>query len=128
MSKRPETRQTLAEILASCSETLDANKISKATVYLDSTDVEDDTPLHVMLWRDDIHAAKSLIEAGADLNAVGDMSETRRHLATRRGQLGIIALLLDKGADPDMKSEFDQTPRSLPADMDREIRQVCSNR
>jgi ankyrin repeat protein len=127
MSKRPKTRQTLAEILASCSETLYPDKMGKAAVHVDSTDVEGDTPLHVMLWRGDIHAAKSLIEAGADLNAVGDMSETPLHVATRKGNLEIIALLLDKGADPDVTSEFNQTPRSIAAQMNRETRQLYSN-
>lgn len=128
MSKRPKTRQTLAEILASCSDTLFPDKMGKAAVYVDSTDVEGDTPLHVMLWRDDIHAAKLLIEAGADLNAVGDMSETPLHVATRKANLEIIGLLLDKGANPDAISEFEQTPRSMASAMDREIRQLYSNR
>lgn len=127
MSKRPKTRQTLSQILASCSETLYPDKMGAAAVNVHSTDVEGDTPLHVMLWRGDTHAAKCLIEAGANVQAIGDMSETPLHIATRKGNTKIVALLLEKGANPDANSEFDQTPRSIASEMSREVRQLYSN-
>ena len=67
MPKRAKTRQSLAEILASCSDTLFPAEMGKAVVKIDSQDCDGDTPLHVMLWRDDTYGAKCLIDAGAPM-------------------------------------------------------------
>lgn len=127
MSKRPKTRQTIAEILASCSDTLFPAEMGEAVVHINSTDADGDTPLHVMLWRGDSYGAKCLIAAGADVNAAGDMSETPLHIATRKGKADIIMLLLEKGADPNMKSEFEQTPRSLATEIGPDITRLFTN-
>lgn len=127
MSKRLKTRQSLEEILASCSDTLFPAEMGDAAVNIDSTDVVGDTPLHVMLWRDDTYGAKCLIDAGADVNAVGDMSETPLHVATRKGNAEIITLLLEKGANPNIKSEFDQTPRSIATELGQVVTRLFTN-
>ncbi len=98
--------------------------MGKAVVEVNSKDVEGDTPLHVMLWRDDNYGAKCLIEAGAEIDAVGDMSETPLHIAVRKNNIEVAELLLSKGADPDIVSEFGMTPRAAAADQSREMRQL----
>lgn len=113
MPKRIKTRQSLEEILASCSDTLFPAQMGKAIVNITSTDVDGDTPLHVLVWRENIFGVKCLIAAGADVNAIGDMSETSLHVAVRQDNAEIISLLLENGAEPDIRSEFDQTPRSM---------------
>jgi ankyrin repeat protein len=127
MSKRPKKRQTLQDILASCSDTLFPAEMGEAPVRIDSADVEGDTPLHVMMWRNDTYGAKCLIAAGADVNAVGDMSETPLHVAIRNGNADIISALLEKGANPDAVSEFNQTPRSMAAALGHDNRRLFTN-
>jgi ankyrin repeat protein len=105
--------RTLEQILASCSETLFPAQFGAAPVALNTTDCNGDTPLHVMLWREDREAALMLIAAGADVNAVGDMSETPLHVAVRWGDAGAIEALLKAGANPEAVSEFGETPRSI---------------
>ncbi len=66
-----------------------------------------------MLWRDDTAAALALIEAGAKVNARGDMSETPLHIAVRQKNERAVDALLKAGADPDAVSEFGESPRRL---------------
>ena len=124
MSKRPKTRQSLDEIQASCSDTLFPAQMGKAPVQIDSQDVDGDTPLHVMLWRGDTYASICLIEAGADINAVGDMSETPLHVAVRKENIKVVAKLLAMGANTEAVSEFGQSPRSLAQAIGGEIQKL----
>lgn len=124
MPKRIKSRQTLEEILASCSDTLFPAQMGEAEVQVNSTDVEGDTPLHVLVWRGNIYGIKLLLEAGAHVNAPGDMSETPLHIAMRQGNIEVIALLLGNGANPDILSEFNQTPRSIAANLSGDIRRL----
>jgi ankyrin repeat protein len=113
MAKKSKTRESLEAILASCSDTLFPAEMGKATVTLNSRDVEGDTPLHVMLWRENTYGALLMIAEGADVNAVGDMSETPLHSAVRRADVQVVAALLKAGANPAVVSEFGQTPKDM---------------
>lgn len=126
MAKRPKTRQSLAEILASCSDTLFPDKMGKAPVQINTKDCMGDTPLHVMLWRGDTYGALCLIEAGAAPNAVGDMSETPLHIAVRKGNVQVAERLLATGANADIVSEFGQSPRSMAEEAGGDIRKLFS--
>ena len=105
--------RTLEQILASCSDTLFPAEIGRAAVQLDSVASDGDTPLHVMLWRDDTEAVLVLLQAGAKVNARGDMSETPLHVAVRKQNLIAAEALLRAGADPNAVSEFGETPRTM---------------
>ena len=109
MAKRLKTRRTVGYILASTSDVLFPAALGEASVTVDSADCDGDTPLHVMVWRNDLHAVQSLLRAGADVNAVGDMGETPLHVAVGQANIAIIAALLNAGARTDMRSEFDET-------------------
>lgn len=124
MSKRPKTRQSLDEILASCSDTLFPAEMGKAPVQMDSQDPDGDTPLHVMLWRGDTYASVCLIDAGADIHAVGDMSETPLHIAVRKENVKVAAKLLAMGANTECVSEFGQSPRSMAQTVGGEIQKL----
>jgi len=124
MSKKQKTRASLAQILASCSDTLFPAEMGKAPVSIDSKDEEGDTPLHVMVWREDTYAALELILAGADVNATGDMSETPLHVAVRKQNLKVIDALLAAGADRRLISEFGQTPLSLAEAAGGDVRRM----
>ncbi len=127
MSKRLKQRQSLEEILASCSDTLFPAQMGKAKIEVNSVDVDGDTPLHVLTRRGNTYGIKLLLEAGAYVNALGDMSETPLHIAMRQGDAEVIALLLGCGADPDIMSEFDQTPRSIAQEHGGDIRRLLSH-
>lgn len=124
MSKRLKSRQSLEEILASCSDTLFPAQMGEADVQVNSADVEGDTPLHVLTQRGNAYGIKLLLEAGAQVNALGDMSETPLHIAVRQGNAVVIAMLLEGGADPDIISEFDRTPRAMAAEQNGAIRRL----
>jgi ankyrin repeat protein len=110
MARREKGRRTLAEVLKSTSDVLFPQGLGDAAVAIDSRDASGDTPLHVMAWRGDSHGTALLIEAGADVNAIGDMGEAPLHVAVRNESVGIVELLLRAGADPNIRSEFDETP------------------
>ncbi len=103
--------RTLEEVLQSVSDVLFPADIGDAPVELDSRSADGDTPLHVMNWRRDYDGARLLIEAGADVNALGDMDETPLHVAVANQDPVLVRLLLDHGARDDLVSEFGKTAR-----------------
>ncbi|WP_208349491.1 ankyrin repeat domain-containing protein [Pseudaestuariivita rosea] len=127
MPKRLKERCSLEDILASCSDTLFPAEMGNAKVSINSRDCDGDTPLHVMLWRNDTYAALELIRSGADIDAVGDMSETPLHVALRKQNVAVIQALLDAGADVSLVSEFGQSPASLAAGLKGQIKRLFEN-
>jgi len=109
MSNKPKDRRSLLEILGSTSDVLFPADLGKKSVELNSRSADDDTPLHIVLWRDDSYAAEALIDAGADVDAVGDMGETPLHVAIRRENARVTRALLQAGAGVEIRSEFGQT-------------------
>lgn len=103
-------------------------ELGKAEVTVLSRSIDGETPLHVMLWRQNTSGALMLIAAGADVNAVGDMSETPLHVAVRKGNLTVVEALLTAGAKTSAVSEFDQTPRSLACAAGGDMARLFANR
>lgn len=120
--------RTLEDILASCSDSLFPAQIGRAPVHLQSVDCDGDTPLHVLLRRNDTEAVLMLIAAGAKINAVGDMSETPLHIAVRQRNVDAIEALLKAGADPEAISEFGETPRSLATAQGARLRKLFGSK
>lgn len=79
-------------------------------VRLDSVGYDGDTPLHVVACRNDLEAVQLLIEAGADVNAKGEMDETPLHIAVEHGNVQMVQAMLRAGARTDTRSEFGGTP------------------
>lgn len=121
MSKKIKSRETLNQLLSSCSETLFPAEMGEAAVKIDSRNSDGDTPLHVMLWRKNTYGALLLIEAGADVNAVGDMLETPLHIAVRGGNTAVVEALLKSGANPASKSDFGTSPKDMAAELGGEM-------
>lgn len=121
MAKKFKSRETLDQLLSSCSDTLFPAEMGEAPVSIDSRDCDGDTPLHVMLWRKNTYGALLLIEAGADLNAVGDMSETPLHVAVSRGNITVVEALLKSGANPATKSEFGKSAKEMAVELGGEM-------
>ena len=124
MRSKSRDSRSLDEILQSTSDTLFPADLGEKTVSIDSQDVDGDTPLHVMLWRDDTHGALVLIESGADVNAVGDMGETPLHIAIRKKNAKVATALIGAGARTDIRSEFGQTAVDMYYSVDPSFRKL----
>ena len=111
-------------MLTSCSDSLFPADMGEAPVALDSRDVVGDTPLHVMLWRNNTFAILSFIEAGADVNAVGDMSETPLHIAVRKQNAAVVEAMLKAGASKSVVSEFGKSPKEMADKLGGDIRRL----
>jgi uncharacterized protein len=121
-------RRTLEEVLASVSDVLFPGDAGERLVTIDSRDLEGDTPLHVMAWRNDAEGVDILVRAGANVNAVGDMGQTPLHVAIAQGNAAMVAVLLRAGARDDIRSEFGDTPREAASACDRSIARLFENR
>jgi ankyrin repeat protein len=128
MVKKSKSRETLDEILASCSDSLFPHLMGVEPVNLQSVAADGDTPLHEMLWRKKSYAVLELIKAGADVNAAGDMSETLLHIAVDQQNMPVIEALLKAGADPNYVSEFGHSPRECAVKIGGEIQRLFRNR
>lgn len=124
MTKKKKYRRSLDEILAATSDVLFPAELGERVVELNSRDSEGDTPLHVLVWRKDNHSAERLIDAGADVNAVGDMGETPLHIAIRHENVRLARYLSAAGAKKDIRSEFGQTADDLLEDASREFKRL----
>jgi ankyrin repeat protein len=89
---------------------------------------EGDTPLHLFAWRGDEKAAKVLVEAGADVNATGDMGETPLHVALKKKNEALVLLLLGVGAKINVRSEFNETPQEAARRIGGRIAEIFANR
>jgi uncharacterized protein len=91
-------------------------------------DSSGDTPLHAALWARDDEAARALVDAGADVNAVGDMSETPLHVAVAQSNAKLAKCLVEHGASWDIVSEFGASARdrALRSD-DAALRDLASS-
>jgi uncharacterized protein len=104
--------RSIEEILQSTSDCLFPDELGQTRVHIDSTDGDGDTPLHVLIGRDDTEAALCLIAGGAPIDAAGDMGETPLHVAISRKNTKVIKALLEAGAKTDCISEFGQTAKA----------------
>jgi ankyrin repeat protein len=62
-----------------------------------------------------------IINAGVDINAIGDMGETPLHVAIHQEDLNLIGLLLRNGARTDIRSEFGETAIEAAKNKSKEI-------
>jgi ankyrin repeat protein len=69
----------------------------------------DDTMLHIAAGRGALEDMEVLIEAGANVDALGDLGNTPLHDAALLGQTQAALLLLRRGARTDIRNEFGET-------------------
>ena len=69
--------------------------------------------LWVAIEHRDVVAAKAAIEAGADVNARNRIDETALHHAAAFNSSRMVTLLLDSGADANVKDYAGQTPLDI---------------
>ena len=99
----------LKAVLQSTSDVLFPAELGEAEVHINSTDCDGDTPLHVLIRRNDTAGALMLIENGAPVNAAGDMGETPLHVAVSNKNMTVIDALIKRGARTDIVNEFSKT-------------------
>ena len=121
--------ETLEQFLLRSSDVLFPDQTSMPkplTVHSRASD--GDTPLHIAALWGDRHATRILLEAGADVNAKGDMSCTPLHFAVSNNHVQVAEVLLEHGADPEAMSELDFSPRTLAAHKGDETMMALLNR
>ena len=74
---------------------------------LNATSADGDNALHCVVRWGDIPAAKTLIDAGIDVNRAGDLGYTPLHVTCMKGNAEMVKLLIDSGADMFALSEGD---------------------
>lgn len=67
------------------------------------------TPLHEACNHGHYHAALALIRGGANVNARGHDDDTPLHDAAFSGQLKLVRMLIERGADPCFKNRKGKT-------------------
>ncbi len=72
-----------------------------------------DTALHLVCHWGDIEAAKILLEAGANVNEVGDLGMTPIFSAIMSDNPELVLLLINSGANIDHVNEMGRTPRQF---------------
>jgi ankyrin repeat protein len=75
-------------------------------------DSEGSLPLQRAVEMNQFPIAGKLLQAGADVNGVGRYGRTALIEAAFWGRVEMVRLLLDKGANPDIKAEHDATALS----------------
>ncbi|RYD30528.1 MAG: ankyrin repeat domain-containing protein [Verrucomicrobiaceae bacterium] len=69
-----------------------------------------DTPLHVAVRRGDIEIVAEMLEAGADIDAIGQDGFSALHFAVMFDDVPIVLLLLENGASISTMSDWDESP------------------
>jgi ankyrin repeat protein len=67
---------------------------------------EGDSCLHLAAIRGDCRAIELLLDAGLDINELGDVGNTALHYAIKYQHDDVVALLIKRGAASDIKNEF----------------------
>ena len=80
-------------------------------------DCDGNTPLHVAAIVSNLPAAKTLLAAGADVNARNQRGDAPLHLAVAKGDRAMVTLLLAAGATVDTVNQDGNTPLHVAAQL-----------
>ena len=91
--------------------TAEFNEAVERGADVNATDFNGRTALEVAIRGNHPDIARRLIKLGADPNqAIGKRGDKLIHLAVRLGSIGMLAVLLEEGADPNAKGNQNRTP------------------
>ena len=122
------SKSKLQEVLRYAAEHFFPSEDEPASISIDTRGPDGDTPLHLFAWRSDVESAKVLIEAGANVNAPGDMSTTPLHVALSQQCEPMVLLLLAAGAEVNIRSEFNETPQEAAQRIGGRFAEIFANR
>lgn len=71
---------------------------------------EDDRLIHIAAMHGNLAAVGMLVDAGEDVNVIGDMGDTPAHYAASFGHRKVFDFLMERGADATIINEFGRTP------------------
>jgi ankyrin repeat protein len=97
--------EKLKQIFDKLSTTVDFAEVDFSDI--NACAIDGDNALHCVVRWGDISAAKILIDAGIQINKAGDLGYTPLHVACMKGNVEMVKLLLDNGADLFALSEGD---------------------
>lgn len=91
--------------------------LAKSGVNANICDDNYNTPLHFAVEHNAYYAIIELLKIdNIDINALGEFDQTPLHRAVIGGNLDIIKLLIEKGADPFMVDEKNESPLDYAKD------------
>lgn len=82
----------------------------------EKSEIEYCTSLHDAIAIGDDDCIHSLLEQGKDINETDQFGNSPLHLAAQRGDLQLLIMLVENGAEVNCKNNNDETPRSLCID------------
>ncbi|XP_053382892.1 uncharacterized protein LOC123540541 isoform X2 [Mercenaria mercenaria] len=105
--RRNKYGETPIHIAAKKPHPNDLKKIIASGADVNVRDNANWSPLHEACKRGFVENEACLLQAGADIDALGDGNDTPLHKASMSGN---IEMLLDRGANPQITNDDDQTP------------------
>lgn len=91
--------------------------LAKSGVNANVCDDNYNTPLHAAVEHNSYYAILELLKLdNIDINALGEFDQTPLHRAVVMGNLDVIKLLIEKGADPLMVDEKNESPLDYAKD------------
>ncbi len=106
-------RESVAQILDRLSERIFPAELGNMPVNIHSQEADGDGVLHNLLYGREYYPVRALIEAGADVNLVGNLGYTPLHVASWRNHPEAVETLLDAGANPALRCENGKTPLDI---------------
>ena len=118
MAKRNKLkkRETVEDVLERLSARMFPDQMGKAKLTIGSKEADGDGVLHNLLYARERYHAIVLIEAGADVNALGNLGYVPLHVSAFRNDADMIEILLDAGANPHVQCELGKTPLQTAID------------
>lgn len=99
-------KKSVDEIICSIQEADLPGYLGLDKITLHSKDTLGDTPLHIVTIWGEIDSVKALVDAGAEIDAIGEYGMTPLYEAISRDNAEIVDFLLSRGANPYLDSEF----------------------
>uniref|UniRef100_A0A3B4B672 Uncharacterized protein n=1 Tax=Periophthalmus magnuspinnatus TaxID=409849 RepID=A0A3B4B672_9GOBI len=92
------------------------NLLLKYSANPNAQDSEGRPPLHSIAWTGHTQVGRKLLETpGIDIDLCCNQGATALSIAAQEGNVNIVAMLLDKGANPEHVDKYNRTPVKVAA-------------